>query len=316
MTSPEEAKIQKFNDKLSGKIGIQLVLSDDSRSQELNQFCEWLAQFAPKVEISTTRTAEGYPEIGITDNLRYRSAPTGPELDPFLEALASIDGDTASDSYADIENSADLRLFISPQCVFCPAAVRKLLPLALSNNPVGLMVIDGFLFNELSQSEGITSAPTLILNNDFRWTGDFQLNEVANMIRTGDPSKVGVSSLEKMIRDGDADRIAKMMLAQKTLFPAFLDLLVHEKFDIRLGAMVAMESIAASDPELAGRLIAPLWARHPNCNDQVKGDILYVLGECGDETALPLIREAIEGSENIEIKEAGEEAVEKVKGRR
>ncbi len=315
MNSPEEVKIRKFNDNLPGKIGIQLVLTDDSRSEELNQFCEWLAQFAPKVEIFTTRMEEGYPEIGITDNLRYRAAPTGPELDPFLEALASIAGDVESDSHADIENNADLRLFVSPQCVFCPAAVRKLLPLALSNNPVKLTVIDGFLFNELSESEGITSAPTLILNDDFRWAGDFQLNEVVNMIRTGDPSKVGVSSLEKMIRNGDADRIAQMMLARKTLFPAFLELLVHEKFDIRLGAMVAVESITVSDPELASRLIAPLWARYPNCNDQVKGDLLYVVGETGDETALPLIREAIERSANIEIKEAGEEAVEKIKGR-
>lgn len=314
MTSEEEIKIGTFNENLPGAIGIDLVLTDDSRSEEFGRFCEAFSKIATNVAISETRMAEGLPEIGIAGSLRYRAVPAGPELDPFLEALAAAFGTPPAGmkKYAGIETEAELSLFVSPQCVFCPGAVRKLFPLAILNAPVRLTVIDGFLFNELSESEGITSAPTLILNGDFRWTGDFQMDEVADMIRTGDPAGVGVSSLVKMVQDGGADRIAKMMLSRKTLFPAFIDLLVHEKLDIRLGAMVAVETIAESDAGLAGQLVEPLWKKYPNHNDQVKGDILYVFGESGGETALPLIREAVDASGNLEIKEAGEEAAEKI----
>jgi HEAT repeat protein len=168
----------------------------------------------------------------------------------------------------------------------------------------------------MAQSNQIRSVPTLLLDEQFRWTGSFRLEEVVEIMTNRDPAKLGSSSLERMLKEGNAAQLAEMMLDKEEMFPAFLDLLIHKKWPVRLGAMVAMEEITDRNPELAAQVIDPLWERFHQVEDPVKGDIIYILGESGDYKIAPRMEMILSGEYHAEVKEAAGEALEKIEARR
>ncbi|MBW2172720.1 MAG: hypothetical protein JRF69_12260 [Deltaproteobacteria bacterium] len=168
----------------------------------------------------------------------------------------------------------------------------------------------------MAKSNRIQSVPTLLLDEQFRWTGSFRLEEVTEVMTNRDPAKLGSPSLERMLTEGNAFGLAEMMLENKEIFPALLDLLTHDKWPVRLGAMVAMEEITNRNPELAAQVIDPLWERFHHVEDQVKGDIIHILGESGKHEIAPRMQMVLDGEYDAEVKEAAREALEKMEIRR
>ncbi|NVM22193.1 MAG: thioredoxin family protein [Desulfobacterales bacterium] len=319
MRPREEERIRKWNGEVSGDIRIGLLVTGDKRSRELSEFCENLARLAPKIRIVKEEgEPKEAPAIRISSALRYHAVPLGTELEPFLEAL-SASGEKSSlvpehvrDQLEKIELPAGLRLYVSRQCPFCPVTVRQIVPLLAANELVRLAIIDCDLFAEMAQLNGVRSVPTLLLDEQFRWTGQLHLEEVVEVITNRDPAKLGASSLQRMLREGNAVRLAEMMLDKEDIFPAFVDLLTHEKWPVRLGAMVAMEEISGRNRQLAARVIGPLWERFDHAGDTVKGDIIYILGESGDRRIAPRLEVILAGEYDAEVKEAAKEALEKI----
>ncbi|MCK4485608.1 MAG: hypothetical protein KAU38_02480 [Desulfobacterales bacterium] len=149
-------------------------------------------------------------------------------------------------------------------------------------------------------------------DEQFRWTGSLRLEELVEIMTNRDPAKLGTSTLKRMLKEGNAAQLAEMMLDKERIFPAFLDLLIHKKWPIRLGAMVAMEEIADRNSELAAQVIDPLWERFHQVEDPVKGDIVYILGESGDYKIVPRLQMILDSQYNTEVKEAAKEAIEKI----
>jgi HEAT repeat protein len=118
-----------------------------------------------------------------------------------------------------------------------------------------------------------------------------------------------------MIVNGDAFRLAEMMIREKKIFPAFFDLLTHEEFSTRLGAMAAVETLAEMDRGVAAQLIDPLIKGLEDQTDPVKGDILYILGEAGDRQIIPFLKRVVAGKYAEDVKEAAEDAIDCISGR-
>ena len=323
MTSEEEKQIREWNNELSGDIQISLLVTEDQRSKEFMGFCENLTHLAPRIQVAQEEGEPNEaPAIQAGHALRYHAIPLGTELGPFLEAL-SVSDEKASSISVSIRNHLEkiklpavLRLYVSQQCPFCPVAVRHVTPLLAINEFIQLTIIDCTLFPEMAQSNQIQSLPTLLLDEQFRWTGSFRLEEVVEIMTNRDPAKLGSSSLERMLKEGNAAQLAEMMLDKEEMFPAFLDLLIHKKWPVRLGAMVAMEEITDRNPELAAQVIDPLWERFHQVEDPVKGDIIYILGESGDYKIAPRMEMILSGEYHAEVKEAAGEALEKIEARR
>jgi hypothetical protein len=207
---------------------------------------------------------------------------------------------------------AMLKLFIAQQCPFCPTTVQHVTPLVGISEFIDLAIIDSTLFPEMAQSNRIQSVPTLLLDQQFRWTGSFLLEEVTEVMTNRDPAKLGSQSLERILKEGDAVKLAEMMLEKKEIFPSFLELLTHNKWPVRLGAMVVMEEITNRNAELADQVIDPLWERFHEVDDPVKGDIIHVLGESKNHKITPRMQMVLDGEHDAEVKEAAREALEKV----
>ena len=315
----EKKQLLKLNDELSQKITIGLVESGHAHNQVFHEFCDDLTQLASKIRIAREDgSSQQPPQILIGSSLKYQALPTGLEMPPFIEALAALDSGplqvTESIKSRLKENNlpATLTAFIAPQCTFCPKVIRQLVPLSMVESGVQLIVIDGTLFPEAAQTHKIQSVPTILLDDQFRWTGSVPLDELIDAVSTRDPALLGAASLESILKDGQAGHLAAMMLDAQKIFPAFYDLLTHEKWPVRLGAMVVMEEIAEKNPAMSSEAISPLWNRFNRVSDQTKGDILYLFGEIADRRAVSWLEEVTAGEFDLEVKEAAREALGKM----
>ena len=317
-TALEEKQIIKLNNQLSREITIGLVASAHPHYDAFKKFCDNLSRLMPGIKIAKDgESPKQPPQIVIGNGLRYQALPTGHELLPFLETLIAF----ASNSLNSAESAqthlkmeilpATLTLFIAPQCTFCPAVVRQLIPLPLVDDKIQLTIIDGTLFPEIAEPHKIQAVPTLLLDEQFRWTGSMPLEEIINTINSRDPASLGTASLENILKEGQASHLAAMMMDNQKIFPAFYELLIHDKWSIRLGAMVVMEEIADQNPILASEVIDFLWGRFHRLSDQVKGDILYMFGEINDRRAVSWLEDVLGGEFNEEVIEAAKEALEK-----
>lgn len=315
----EDARIiSEWNDGLAGPAVLTFLRSGEAVDEPFLRFCRALADGAPMVEVIPSAGPPGQPPaLEIRPNLRYRAVPAGPELPPFLEALSGpVPEAPAAAADRDLPGG---RLYIADGCPFCPTAVRAMLPLTAERIPlVDLTIIDAGMFPDEAAADGVRSVPTLILEDPFqgdrfRWTGTPDVSEIRSIIITRDASRMGAESMTRMIQEGDAAELAEMMLSRGQIFPKFIDLLTHEKWPTRLGAMVAAEVLAERSEELGRQLVAPLWERFPAVDAAVQGDILYILGVAGGSGVLSRLHSVLEGPYPPEVKEAATEAVESVR---
>jgi hypothetical protein len=309
-------RIKAFGETLTEPIDIRFSPAQDSRNDQMRTFCEQLTQITDRIRLKIDHDENGHlPSILIGSNIRYQAVPLGRELEPFLDALRMLQTPVSEDVVARVEMvdlPVGLKIYVAQQCGFCPMVLKQLLPLPFGNANIRLTIIDAFLFEELARDHSIKAVPTIILDDQLRWTGnDIPLSELIEAMTDRDPASLPVSVLERMITDGAAFSLAAMMMKANAIFPSFIEVLLNEQFTIRLGAMSIMEEIAESAPSVGKQIIQPLTERFDTLSDTVKGDMLYVMGELQSEDALPLIRSVIRGDYDPEVIEAAREALEK-----
>lgn len=312
--------IAEWNDRLAGPVTATLIRSGGPGDGPFLEFCEKFRRCAPRVVFLQLTSPEAGPAIEVRPGLRYRAIPEGPELGPFLEALA---GDKTAEALPLAASGqaeylpVSLRLYIADRCPFCPAAVRSLLPFTGEGGEVAVTIVDAVRFPDDAAADGIRSVPALIFRDPaggdrFCWSGALNLPEILSVLATRDPAGLGAESMVGMIEAGDAAGLAALMLKREAIFPAFLDLLTHEKWPTRLGAMVVAETLAEERPELGASLVEPLWRVFPDADETIQGDILYLIGLVGDPGSLGRLVSVAEGSFPARVKEAAREAAAEI----
>ncbi len=325
MSPNEEKQILRWHGaKESGEIEILLIKTDDERSKDLEIFCGDLARLAPSVRIVKKEGEMGArPAIGVGKGLFYHAIPLAAELLPFLDLLEMAGNgsenedrlllsDRVKESLSRVDLPVRLKLYVSQHCPFCPSLVQTLAPFPFAGDRVQLAIIDGTLFPEMAEADDVKAVPTLILDNAFRWTGGVRAEEVAGMIADRDPSRLSPDAIEGIIKEGKAEGVAQMMVDHGRIFDALYELLFHEKWPTRLGAIVTLEYVAEKVPELARQAVENLWERFMISEATLQGDILYMLGEIGDEELLPRLEEILKRPYGSEVRDAAAEAIERI----
>jgi glutaredoxin len=316
----EKTRIRRWGRGRAGDITLRYATTGHAMDEPFQAFVEQMAELVPRVRLKKDGDAKVVlPTLFIGRQVVYQALPLERELEPFLAALG--DGAALADRIAkDVrERLALLRIpalvkvYVTPGCPFCPATVSVLAGLAACSDQVRLTVIDGELFPGTAQKDRINAVPTVILDDQFRWTGSIDAAEVVRLILERDASGLGADALRGMIEDGNAEGVARMMSERGMIFPAFIELLTHQRWSVRLGAMVAFENLAESDPGLAGEVVNPIVEVFKQVDDTVKGDLVHVLGESANRAALPFLLSVVAGEHDDEVQAAAEEAIEKLK---
>ena len=318
MTPFDRQQIEAWIESRTGDINLELIADGSEQAKPLSQFCDELTGMGSGIKIkkrAPDSDAED-PAILVGSRLKYQAVPLGPELKPFLDAIdRSVEPagarQTTVPGLASLDIPAHLQVYIAPQCPHCPLTVQKLLPLVQANDNISISVIDGTLFTDMTDKAVIKSVPTVILDTNFRWTGSVDMTELIETIVNRDPVKLGSQTLRSFIDDGRASDLARMMIAAGAIFPALIDLVTHDLWSIRLGAMVVAEEIAYENRPLAATMIPELEKRFSEVNETVQGDILYVIGEAGDTTSIPFLSDIAESAAE-DLKEAAIDAIETI----
>jgi glutaredoxin len=318
MRSREETQFRDANAAVPPGTTLKLLATPDERSLAMAQFCERLALWVPRLSITREDASElEFPLMLLPNGVHYQGLPQGTEVPPFIEALTGKTEPLADRLRERLEAApsppAALELFVTAHCPFCPRTVRELMPLAAAGRLTRLTVIDAALFPEAAARHGIRAVPTLVLDGQFRWAGTIVLEEVVALMATRDPISMGPAALELLLAEGAAQRLARMMAARNVVFPALLELLCHEKWPVRLGAMVTVEELSAVAPDLGRQALEATWDRFDAASDPVKGDILFLCGEAGDRSLVPRIRAVLQSAASAEVKSAAEDALAKLR---
>ncbi|MFZ7125200.1 MAG: thioredoxin family protein [Desulfobacterales bacterium] len=324
MTPEETGFIDQAAARITTPVEIRLAASGDGRAGEMETFLRALSRRLEHVRFRREDLPEGSPSaMKLPGGVEFLTVPGGAELPPFLESLAWIasngQGEKLPSAHRNLLDRLSvpcaLRLHISRKCPHCPAAVSLWTRIALATSHLRLSVIEAERYPEIVQRDKVRSVPTLVFDDVLRWTGKALPEAVLPALADQDPARLGADALEDIIREGQAAGLARMMSTHRRIFPALLDLLTHPKWPTRLGAMVVMETLAEENPGLAGEAAAQLLERYKNLDAQVKGDVLYLLGEAGREDVLPFVLAA--GSEALDedLKTAAEEAADRIRER-
>ena len=301
---------------------MELLHTGDPKSAQLEAFCDRLAALAPRLEVRRKKMdTDDPPAIGVLPNLRYHGVPEANELTPFLEMVSMAAGNVAGDTpsppsgLAEMELPARLLLYVAPGCTHCPAMVRRMAPLTVGTEKVRLAIMDASLFQETAEADRIRSVPTLILDGNYRFNGVVPLEDVMQMLISRDPADLSPSALLGLIEEGNAGKVAELMVTHRMVFPALIDLLTDEKWPRRLGAMVALESAAEIDLALAQTAAPLLVDRLDTVSDAVRGDIVYLLGEIGSPEIAPILEAIVNSASSAELAETAAEALERIRTR-
>ena len=302
----------------SGQGQIVLNIDDSPASGLLDDFTAALSQMVPQLTIRRNPDdAFCRPAliIGPRANIAFQAVPSGLELDPFLEALAVGDDDSnllgtgTMALLAQLTQPMDLVLYIGAHCPHCPQTVRRLWPLAAAGADIRLTIVDAALFEERARAHGVRSVPLLIMDGQFRWSGLPDLDEVLTIGLKRNSRLISADALRRIIEAGDAGHAAKMMIDSNNIFPALIPLLTHEKWSVRLGAMVTVEYLADEAPALADRLIGPLWKDFRRYAAPIQGDVTHVLGSIGSDKAQSVLKKIAAGPFEEEVVGAAKEAL-------
>ncbi len=287
----------------------------------LTQFCEQIKNLVPSLKIKkdgdSTFQAPAMV-VGRYDNVAYQAIPSGKMLTSFLDALchtAAGDyqvGATTGDLLKQIELPIQLKLYVSSNCPHCPTALRQLQALAETSKKIRLVIVQAELFAEAARVDEVRSVPTLILDDQFRWTGELDLQELMTICIRRDPAQLSAASLKQLLEEGEAERVANMMVDTSQVFPALIELLVHERWSIRLGAMVAVEYLADSAPALAEQMGELLWKKFSQLSASVQTDVIHVFGEINSDSTRNHLHDIISGAYDANVKDDASEVLEEI----
>lgn len=313
-------KVSGWNASVNNDIAITLHQTDHPETHQFETFADTFSTIAPHAHILPDKSENDLPGFQLTPNIYYSALPFQKELDPFLEAL-SLMGSKKIPISPDVQSRLEkidipisLKLYIALACPHCPKMVRTVLPLAMACEHLHLHIIDGTLFQETARKEHVMSAPCLILDDDFRWTGEVTGEEIIEMITNRDPSSLSATALKNILEQGDASWITQQMIEKQEIFNGFVQLLLHETWSVRLGAMVIVEAMAEEDPDLAFQLCPKLMDLFDNQAIPVQGDIFYVLGEAGSSETKAWIRQKMTSLDHQDLIDAAQDALASLNG--
>lgn len=316
MMENDEKTISEWARETDNPCSIRVLLTNDSRSEAFREFAQRMKNLASAVHVKTIYEADdGLPEIRIQPNITYQAVPHDRELKPFLEILSGLTDKMKNRHLADthilekLEMPAVIKVYISPECPFCPQTVQSLASLAMRQKMIHLRIIDGTEFSEKASADRVSSVPTVFLDDQFRWTGNIQLPEIIDIIMNRDPAQLSSETLKQILYDGKAADLAKMMAEWGKVFPSLYELLTHTEWPVRLGAMATVEYLGEYRKDLIADIINALWDQFEDLDEPVKADTLYLFGETAHPEARLKIEAVIRGAYSDLVKEAATEAM-------
>ena len=321
LTSQELATAKSTLAALQERLIIKVNLTRNSLSEQFRTFIEELASVSEHLQpLYLIHSEDGPPSIEIQTNLHYLALPNGKEMAPFLQSLLSRsrgEVSLAPRSLSALETfitPTKFEVFMSPGCPHCPAVVGLVHRLALASTYLEATVVDVTLFADYGQKYGIRSVPTVVIDGQDQLVGTISEDLLVDKLAKSDPSSFHPDSFKKIIKEGDAERLAGMMVADGDLYSGSLELLADPDWSVRMGMMVVLEGVAERSPDLVQRAYPYILDLLEHEDDNQRGDTAYLLGLIGDASVMDRLKVLLNDA-NPQVVEVAFEAVQRIRKR-
>ena len=293
---------------------------------KLDEFLQDIKAVQPEVEIIyKTEPIEPSPMLKVTNvsddiNIYYLAIPKGPEWPPFFQILQAISTKQSFLSPQDrnkiknVKKPIEVRVFITPQCPFCPLVVTLATQLAVAQPLIQTFVIDGSLYPDVAQQYKITAAPTVVINEDYFLVGNESKEKLIEWILKAGKTMYDPEVLRSLLNQGKADRIVDLCLKEEGYLMSLLSLLKDEKIFTRIGVMRVLEELFDKSPRLREKIMPHLLKMLETSEKRDKDDLLFLLGIIGTPEAIPKLHQIAQTTSST-IREAAVEAIEHIKER-
>ncbi len=310
------AEIEKIKSKLREvEEGVEIVIVPDDNWKDFEDFAKILSEANDKISY-VVEDRDGLiakPAMILRkngrENIIYHAIPLREELEPFLNTLIMLSKGFKLEEVKDL--SAEIMVFVMPICPHCAKVVETVNSFAVANPRIRSIIIDASRFTDLMQKFDITSAPTTIINGEIKLTGYLSRSELIEWLRraSGDYKR---DYFVTLLNERRLDEIKSMIEKNPEDIRILAELLAHEEFLVRFGAMVVIEQIAKESPEVI-KLAKDVIRGHLKHEDfRIREDVAMLLGSIGDESDVKFLEELL-NEEKDEVKDSAMEAIEEIR---
>jgi len=321
LTSQELETAKSTLEALQNPVVLKVNLTKDALSKKFRKFIETLAAVSIKLQpIYTTYSADDPPTIEIKSNLRYMALPSGREMAPFLQSLISrSNGETSLaertlSTMAKLITSMKVEVMVSPTCPHCPTVVGLVNQLAMTSTYLEVTIIDITFFGQFARKYNIRTVPTLVIDGQEQLVGNISEDLLMDKFTNQSPATFHPDSFKTIVKEGDADKLAGMMVADGDVYEGALELLADPDWSVRMGMMVVLQEVAMLSPGLVQSVYPYVvdLLEHGDANQ--RGDMAYLLGIIGNGSILEPLKMLLNDA-NPEVAEAAFEAVQQIQER-
>jgi hypothetical protein len=320
--SPQELEIARSAlEALQNPVVLKLNLTKDDLSKQFRKFVEALTTVSSKLRpIYTTYSEDDPPTIEIKPNLHYMALPGGREMAPFLQTLISRPQCETSLAERPLSRlgpfltPTKIEVMVSPICPHCPMVVGLVNQLALASIYLEVTIIDITLFAHFAQKYSIRAVPTLVSDGQDKLVGNISEDLLVDKLTNQSPATFHPDSFKKIVKEGDAEKLAGMMVADGDVYGGALELLADPDWSVRMGMMVVLEEVAERSPDLVQCVYPYLVDLLDHGDANQRGDMAYLLGIIGNVSVLEPLKMLLKDS-NPEVAEAAFEAVQRIQER-
>ena len=321
LTSQELEIARSTLEALQNPIVIKVNLTKDALAKKFRNFIEPLATVSSKLQpIYTTYAEDNPPTIEIKPNLRYMALPGGREMAPFLQTLISRSQGETSLAEGTLSRlttfitPTKVEVMVGPTCPHCPIVVGLVNQLALASIYLEVTIIDITLFADFAQKYSIQAVPTLVIDEKEQLVGNISEDLLVDKLTNQLSSTFHLDSFKKIVKEGDAEKLAGMMVADADVYKGALELLADPDWSVRMGMMVVLEEVAERSPDLVQRVYPCLVDLLDHGDANQRGDVAYLLGIIGNGSVLGPLKMLL-NDRNPEVAEAAFEAVQQIQER-
>uniref|UniRef100_A0A7J2TIF4 Thioredoxin-like fold domain-containing protein n=1 Tax=Archaeoglobus fulgidus TaxID=2234 RepID=A0A7J2TIF4_ARCFL len=273
------------------------------RDQKMLEFVKELSKIIPleyEFEDEVERELK-LPAIEIKgSNLFFHTIPKHSELETFLFALKIV-----SELEGEIKRSeVKILTFVSPFCPNCRYALDSINKIALKYG-FEHHIIDVTLFPEIAQEKGVYGVPTTFVDKIVLRgaLGERYLERLLVSSLRGEYYDYVVHKLER----GEIEDLKSLEKPE-----IFAELMAHENFFVRLGAMALIENILKNGKKIGREAKDRIVKLLEHRDKRIREDAMMMLGMVGSKEDISLIERFL-GDANLS--ESAREAIEMIRDR-
>lgn len=243
------------------------------------------------------------PGVKIDDSeIYFHAVPKQNELQSFIHAIKIV--------AEGVKEGSEVRIitFVTPTCPNCRATVDSINTLA-QKFAIEHHTVDATMFPDFAEKYGVMSAPTTFIGK-MKVVGAISLSKAEKYIRDAINGDYRDYLAEKLASGEMGD--VKTLVVGEGLGELLGELMGHEEFMVRLGAMATAEALKGEGGVVEGvKKAVRKLLKHEDA--RIREDAAMMLGMLGGEEDLEVLENLI--SEGGRVADSAREAVEEIRGK-